>query len=167
MDDEQRKFIEDSLAPMPYVNYLGEKKEINVKELLSMDKRNLPIDSMPATYLFIAQEADKRKLAMENLKVQLDAMQGVLRNRYADDAKLKAQNGGKKPPESMLTAAINATKSYVDLTVKYNKARYACRVAEHILVACQQKASLMQTLSAENREERRVAPHGNSMYKDF
>lgn len=164
--DEQEKFILDSLSNFKYKNNSGVTKEIDVKKLLFIDKRNLPFDSLPATYLFISSIADKWRLKVENLKADLDALQGELRNKYVNDKILRAQNEGKKPPESMLTAAVLSNEDYIKLVKKYNKAKYAWRIAEHLVKACEQKASLMQTISAEQREQLKIAPHGNNIRND-
>ena len=163
MKNEQDQFILDSLEPLLYLNSQGQKRYIDVKQLLKMDKRDLPINTLPASYLFVAQESDKRRLIVENLKAKLDATQGVLRNKYVNDPTLREQNGGKKPPEQMLTAAVSSNSEYVSLKVKLNKAQYAWRISEHLLKALEQKASLMQTLSAEKRKEREYAPKVNDV----
>lgn len=161
--ENQNQFILDSLEPLRYIDSNGEISEIDVKSLLEVNRNNLPLDTLPATYLFISQESDKRRLIVDNLKVKLDSVGGDLRNKYVNDSTLRNQNGGKKPPEAMLTAAINSDETYIELAKKLNKANYALRITTHLLKACEQKASLMQTLSAENRAQRQFAPGGNNI----
>ena len=56
----------------------------------------------------------------------------------------------------MLTSAISTTKSYQELVVKINRADYQTRVLKWLCKALEMKSNLYQTLSANNRAERKV-----------
>ena len=62
-------------------------------------------------------------------------------------------NNGRKPPENMLNTAIESDAQYVALSKQANEADYYARTLNWLLKALDMKANMMQTVSANQREE--------------
>lgn len=150
------EIIQDAMQPIGYINEHGETVTLKPEELLNIDNQNLDVSKLANDYFIVARLAERKALETSDLKTQLEALQGSLYANYLNNEGLKKMNGGKKPTETMLTSAINTTKSYQELVVKINRADYQTRVLKWLCKALEMKSNLYQTLSANSRAERKV-----------
>lgn len=148
-----RSLIKDAIRPLKYVNRQGEIKELDPQKLLTFDNDNLPLNGQSNNYFLVAQLAERKRLEAKDLNSQLDALRGSLYIKFVKDPGLIQLNNGRKPPENMLNTAIESDAQYVALSKQANEADYYARTLNWLLKALEMKASMMQTVSANQREE--------------
>lgn len=148
-----RSLIKDALRPLKYVNQQGEVKELDPKQLLTFDNDNLPLQSNASVYFLVARLAERKRLEAKDLSSQLDALRGSLYIKFVKDPNLTALNNGRKPPENMLNTAIESDAQYVALSQEANEADYYARTLNWLLKAVEMKGDMMQTISANQRQQ--------------
>lgn len=148
-----RSLIKDALRPLKYVNQQGEVKELDPKQLLTFDNDNLPLQSNASVYFLVARLAERKRLEARDLSSQLDALRGSLYIKFVKDPNLTALNNGRKPPENMLNTAIESDAQYVALSQEANEADYYARTLNWLLKAVEMKGDMMQTISANQRQQ--------------
>lgn len=148
-----RSLIKDALRPLKYVNQQGEVKELDPKQILTFDNDNLPLQSNANVYFLVARLAERKRLEAKDLSSQLDALRGSLYIKFVKDPNLTALNNGRKPPESMLNTAIESDAQYVALSQEANEADYYARTLNWLLKAIEMKGDMMQTISANQRQQ--------------
>ena len=157
-----RSLIKDALRPLKYVNAQGEVKELDPKAILKFDNNNIPFETTPNIYFFISRLAERKRLEAKDLSSQLDALRGSLYIKFVKDPNLTALNNGRKPPENMLNTAIESDAQYVALSKEANEADYYARTLNWLLKAIEMKANMMQSVSANQREQLKMTPRGTA-----
>lgn len=148
-----RSLIKDALRPLKYVNQQGEVKELDPTQILTFDNNNLPLQSNANVYFLVARLAERKRLEAKDLNSQLDALRGSLYIKFVKDPNLTALNNGRKPPENMLNTAIESDAQYVALSQEANEADYYARTLNWLLKAIEMKGDMMQTISANQRQQ--------------
>lgn len=152
-------FIKDALRPIQYVNSNGEIKTIDPNDILTFDKNNIPFESTANTFFLIARLAERTRLEAKDLATQLDALRGKLYIAYVQNDTFKKINNGRKPPESMISTAIESDDNYIKLSNRVNQVEYQSRLLNWLLKAIEMKANMMQSASANMRAEQKIAPN--------
>lgn len=148
-----RSLIKDALRPLKYVNQQGEVKELDPKQILTFDNNDLPLQSNASVYFLVARLAERKRLEAKDLNSQLDALRGSLYIKFVKDPGLTSLNNGRKPPENMLNTAIESDAQYVALSKQANEADYYARTLNWLLKAIEMKGDMMQTISANQRQQ--------------
>lgn len=141
------------IEEISYRNQRGEIVTIDPKKLLGFNRNNLPFESQANTYFLVARLAELAKLKVENLKVDQRKLQGELYAKYANDDGLKATNNGRKPTEGTISHMIDSDESMVELSKKLNNNNYKAQLLNRLVKAFEQRKDLMQSLSAQMRQE--------------
>ena len=154
--------IKDALRPLQYVDMNGELKTLVPEQILNFDTNKLveEMQNNPNIYYLVARLAERKRLEAKDLDTQLDALKGTLYIQYVQDENLKKFNGGRKPPESMLATAIQSDPKYVELSKQLNLADYQFRCLNWLTKAIENKADMMQSISANQRQQQKMIPQG-------
>lgn len=154
--------IKDALRPLQYVDMNGEVKTLVPEQILNFDTNNLigEMQSNPNVYYLVARLAERKRLEAKDLDTQLDALKGTLYIQYVQDESLKKFNSGRKPPESMLATAIQSDPNYVELSKQRNQTDYQFRCLNWLTKAIENKADMMQSISANQRQQQKMIPQG-------
>lgn len=154
--------IKDALRPWKYIDMNGEIKTLVPEQILNFDTNNLikEMQRNPNIYNLVGELAERKRLEAKDLDTQLDALRGTLYIQYVQDESLKKFNGGRKPPESMLTTAIQSDPKFVELSKQRNQADYQFRCLNWLAKAIDNKADMMQSISANQRQQQKMIPQG-------
>lgn len=152
-----KSLIKDALTPIQYVNAQGEIKTLDPQKILTFDNDNMPMGSTANTYFLVARLAERKRLETKDLESQLDALRGTLYIKYVSDQNLIDLNKGRKPPESMLTTAIESDAQYITLHKQVNESEYYARTLNWLAKALDKKMDLMQTASANLRQQYKMS----------
>ncbi len=153
-----KELIKDALTPLKYVDERGSVQELNPQQILTFDTNNLPFQSTANVYFLVSRLAERKRLEAKDLDSQLDALRGSLYVKFVKDPTMVNMNHGRKPPENMLNTAIESDAKYIALSKKANEADYYARTLGWLVKAIEMKANMMQSVSANQREQLKITP---------
>lgn len=130
----------------------GEKFTFNLFEelLISEDRLNYEATEQPSSYAFLGMVYRQLVKALDDRKLEKEKAWATA---YIDAKKSTNPDTGRPYPDDMAKAMAEVSKEYLEAAEAYNMAKYKAGILESCVNAFEQRSSLIQTISANNRKQ--------------
>lgn len=138
------------------ITYNGEKIRFNLNEELKIVENNISKDltSQPRIYAFLSTLHKKLIIQYEGLEAQKNKLYGKLFNSYKISKTTKHYEALRRPPsDDICTNLVNTNSQFTELVEKTLQAKQDMLMMASIVRAFEQRADLLQTISANRRRE--------------
>lgn len=137
--------------------YNGEKIKFNLNEELKIVESRMQNDltNQPRVYAFLSTLHKKLIIQFEQLEAQKSKQYGKLFNNYKLSKTTKHYEAFKKPPsDDVCSNLVNTNSIFTELVERTLQAKHDMLILGSIVRSFEQRADLLQTISANIRKER-------------
>lgn len=144
------------LDKIPYVDAQGTKQVIDPVKLLEVSENYVDLTGVANDYFLVSSLADQADRNSKAMQKSLDSLRSELYVKYLSDPELKQLSNGRKPSEQTINSYIENDETYKKAYKQLLNSQYRVNVLKDLKKAVEIKQSLLQTISANNRIEKKA-----------